>query len=213
MKADAFVPGDADCERRWQQLIQLYPAACFSALHRLLREHLTDGSDGIALNDGLDALDGADIAVKWQGACVISEDDGDRYASREFTARASVCFHRRQYFSDVAIQGEDAGQAPDDWMARMIAFFAVKKRDGEAVQFAFVRFYDKCGHDQNSGFPLYRWARRASERCGLVDVNTILRVVHMVPQTWDKRHDDNDRGMIYSLNLDKVQVWPEKDYI
>ena len=195
VKEDSFCPKGNECSSRWKRLLEMFPAACFNKLYPLLAANLADY--------GQQSVDGRSITVRWMGACIISEDVGDRYASKEFTARASVLFHRREYFSDVAIQGEDAGQPADDWIARVIAFFEVKSSNGDVVHMAFVRFYEKCGEDALTGFPLYRWARRASERCGIVDVNTILRVVHMVPKTWNKLQGVDDKGMVFSLNMDK----------
>ena len=106
----------------------------------------------------------------------------------------------------MAVFGEDAQGNREEWIARVVVFFSGKKRNGEAFKVAFVRFFmalnDKRA-DPLTGFPVYRSANTREGNCGLVDVDSILRVVHMVPKTWPSNGVPvPDKDMLYYLNLD-----------
>ena len=86
-------------------------------------------------------FDDENIAVNVHEGCVVSGDLGDCYASREYTARATIAFNDHPWFSDVAILGDNAMGDKEEWMARVLVFFSRKRRNGDSFKLAFVRFF------------------------------------------------------------------------
>jgi hypothetical protein len=97
--------------------------------------------------------------------------------------------HTRNFqISKVAIQTEASGQAPVDRYAqlRFLLSFDVISQSGRVTagrrELVFVRVYrELAAKDVVTGFTRLRWEQPESKQYGLVSVDSILRLVHMLP--------------------------------
>ena len=106
-----------------------------------------------------------------------------RHPTDSITARASPCYFGGPYFSNVAIQAEDAGDAPRDDYGKVLGFISFKtssEGDMQVHRFAIIKYYAVCNVGQvgtiRNPFPVLRWWGTTD----LVDVNNIMRLVHVI---------------------------------
>lgn len=199
-----FKSKGSQAKMRLQALVRLFPEECFMRLHTLLLAAIHEGEQVPRMQDALSEMAGEGISVNWYEACVIPEDVNNPNASRQHTARAAVSFHGAPYISNVACNGENEEGEPEEWYAKVIAFFEVKTKNGEVLKKAFVRWYmevPETDFEETTMLPTLRWAstnmRDREEFCALLDIDVIRNVVHVVPQDW------SGADSYFTLNLDK----------
>ena len=101
-------------------------------------------------------------------------------------ARASSSFFNKPWFSEVAVETEAKRQAPGDSYVQLrllISFDAITRTGREARrELAFVRGYrELAGKDVVTGFRRLRWEQPESEQYRLLNISSILRLVHVLP--------------------------------
>lgn len=113
-------------------------------------------------------------------------DDSTVFCSRPMFARAVGSFHGRPWFSNVAIQGVRANGNFEEWYGQVRTFLGCCIERGAAAserkEFAVVRFYKVAKKtDPATSCTVLQWEKpRPTYR--LVDVQQILRAVHVIPK-------------------------------
>ncbi|GAQ81132.1 hypothetical protein KFL_000720010 [Klebsormidium nitens] len=90
------------------------------------------------------------VVVTVHTALSLPVGDSKRFGNRPMYARATKDFHKRPWFSNVAVQGEDPGQPPVDLYARVrmfLSFWAVnpETRARTRREVALMRYYKELG--------------------------------------------------------------------
>ncbi|CAI5459374.1 unnamed protein product [Closterium sp. Yama58-4] len=134
------------------------------------------------------------------GVAVPPDDDFMRYSRYPQYARATPAFHGGPWFSDVDIEGEDDEKKKVVWHAKLFLIFTLRwtvctsgegdeedKEEQFSEQLAFCRYYGSLPQSATMDMKTLNWwpSRRGY---GVLPVESILRVRHVVPKTIDPAH-------------------------
>lgn len=117
--------------------------------------------------------------VKWYTSCAIGGSSDKEGSPETWTAQANENHYGVSKYSCVAVRGNEYGKDVT-WYAQLQAFFSFNvSARGIECKVAFVKYFKVIGTDDITKCPKLQW-EAASKRWGLIDIETILRVVHVV---------------------------------
>lgn len=112
-------------------------------------------------------------------SCAIGRSSDKEGSPETWTAFSNPNHYGVAKYSCVAVKGSEYGKEMT-WYAQVQSFlsFKLSGRD-EECRCAFVKYFKQIGLDDVTKCPKLQW-EVLSKRWGLIDMETILRVVHIV---------------------------------
>ena len=135
------------CNMKFEALLQSMP--CDIQLPELVEEFFNH-----ELESGLPCS----VALTFHEALAIACDPHgtERHASETVIARVAPQFHSLPYFSNVAIQGEAAGDESEDGYGQAVCYISFKSYGEDCVtkehKLVLVRFYEEVAEERH-GIP------------------------------------------------------------